>query len=400
VSQRPEHRGGVGYGKCHLSASERARGGPACAVATDHQPGHTLLDDLDRSRSAALAGLARASTVYAKPSYRAGTSKYDQVSRGNDRKELNGHVYGRHEPRFDTEFAANQSSSPVPAADSLVSSFDGTPRKHLALLRKNRARATEPNGSRTRDSAPPAATLDAPRTASSRPAATTSSRLARVSLRHGEEDDEYDVECKTEEEPVPSRTDVCDKCDSREHPTDRCPHFRKPRDKHADAQRRRPAPGAGDGKIVYLTNARVVTMPGDGNCLFHSLSYGLRSGVNARQLRRQIAEFIGRNPKLEIAETPLKDWVKWDSGRSVSEYAQRMAMGGWGGGIECAACSRLMGVNVHIYERTRRSRFSRGGANCAYKRISCFDLPGPDGRKAKTVSVLYCGGVHYNALDL
>lgn len=41
-------------------------------------------------------------------------------------------------------------------------------------------------------------------------------------------------------------------------------------------------------------------------------------------------------------------------------------------------------MNVHIYERRR------GG----FKRISCFDVKSP---KA-TVHVLYCGGVHYDAL--
>jgi hypothetical protein len=33
-----------------------------------------------------------------------------------------------------------------------------------------------------------------------------------------------------------------------------------------------------------------------------------------------------RNPDLEIAETPMRDWIKWDSGCSVSQYASRMAV--------------------------------------------------------------------------
>ena len=83
----------------------------------------------------------------------------------------------------------------------------------------------------------------------------------------------------------------------------------------------------------------------------------------------------------------VQDWVKWDSGTSVSTYASRMAVSGWGGGIEMAACSHLKRVNVHVYER---STFG------TYKRISCFDY---DGRGTpKTIHVLYCGGVHYDAL--
>ena len=120
--------------------------------------------------------------------------------------------------------------------------------------------------------------------------------------------------------------------------------------------------------------------PGDGSCLFHSLAYGL-GGSSASVLRREIAAYIQvnqvltssvsnvtsltqylipspyshlpfffssalrvspshsfsamvsfdadieqRNPDLEIAETPMRDWVKWDSGCSVSQYASRMAV--------------------------------------------------------------------------
>ena len=92
----------------------------------------------------------------------------------------------------------------------------------------------------------------------------------------------------------------------------------------------------------------------------------------------------------------MKDWVKWDSGKSVAQYARSMAAGGWGGGIEMAAFSRLKRVNVHVYER------SAGG----FKRISCFDYSGAPSRRGAgassgavpTVHVLYCGGIHYDAL--
>lgn len=91
------------------------------------------------------------------------------------------------------------------------------------------------------------------------------------------------------------------------------------------------------------------------------------------------------NGNLEIADTPLKDWIKWDSQTSVSQYASRMAETGWGGGIEMAACSHLKRINVHVYER---------GTYGSYKRISCFDVDGA----RKTAHVLYRGGVHYDVL--
>jgi len=181
-----------------------------------------------------------------------------------------------------------------------------------------------------------------------------------------------------------SSSGECDRCDG-PHPTEKCPIFRKPRESHPDALRRKPMDMGGGGGNFVLSNARVVRQPGDGSCLFHSLSYGM-GGRGAGSLRTEIASYIRSHPNLLIAETPMKDWVRWDSGLTVNTYAGRMKSGGWGGGIEMAACARLKNVNVHVYERTR------GGK---YKRISCFDAPGGNN---KTIHVLYCGGVHYDAL--
>ena len=141
--------------------------------------------------------------------------------------------------------------------------------------------------------------------------------------------------------------------------------------------------------IVSSSSARVIKQPGDGSCLFHSMSYGLKDGSNASALRASICDFIRKNPTLRISDTPLSDWVKWDSGTSVSDYASRMSRGSWGGGIEMASVSKMKGVNVHVYERCS------GG----FKRISAFDHP-DNAESRKVVRVLYCGGVHYDALVL
>uniref|UniRef100_A0A7S0DZ62 Ubiquitin thioesterase OTU n=1 Tax=Hanusia phi TaxID=3032 RepID=A0A7S0DZ62_9CRYP len=180
---------------------------------------------------------------------------------------------------------------------------------------------------------------------------------------------------------------TCDKCDGA-HPTDSCPIYKKKREDHPDAWRNfgRKTPlemGKGGGNFK-LRSARVISQPGDGNCLFHSMAHSL-PGARASSLRREIAEFIKENPDLEIADTPLRDWIKWDSGCSVAQYASRMAVTGWGGGIEMAACSYLKKVNVHVYEK---------GMLGSYKRISCFDVPSA----RQTIHVLYRGGVHYDTL--
>jgi hypothetical protein len=205
----------------------------------------------------------------------------------------------------------------------------------------------------------------------------------------------------------------CDKCDGK-HETDNCPYYRKARDNHPDAQKNAKRLG-GTSSLpgAVLMSARVVRQPGDGSCLFHSLSYGLKDGSTASRLRSELCSFMRSNGALLISDTPLKDWVKWDSGSSVSDYASRMSYGSWGGGIEMACLSKLRGVNVHVYERSSMGYF---------KRISAFDCESsPETKKTVIyfkpldtlanlseftqllflflsplqVRVLYCGGVHY-----
>lgn len=188
-----------------------------------------------------------------------------------------------------------------------------------------------------------------------------------------------------------SGSTTCDKCDGK-HPTERCPHFQKDREKHKDAWvnygcKNNPHQMGGSGGNFVLRNARVIPQPGDGSCLYHSLSYGLRT-TNASTLRHELARFLKDNPKLEIAGDTLEEWVRWDSNNSVNEYARRQAVSGWGGGIEMACCSTLKHVNIHVYE-------SMGRYSAEFKRISCFDNPNAD----KTIHVLYQGGLHYDALQ-
>lgn len=192
------------------------------------------------------------------------------------------------------------------------------------------------------------------------------------------------------EEPPAGRGEPvkCDKCDG-PHETAACPWFRKARDRHPDAAPARDKKhlGGASGPVEILRSARVVRQPGDGSCLFHALAYGLRDGSTAHALRRQVASFIESNPTLTISDSPLKDWVFWDSGSTVAAYCRRMAQGGvWGGGIEMAAVSHLKRVDVFVYQ---------GDVSRGFRRISSFEVP----HATKAVRVLYGSGVHYDALD-
>jgi hypothetical protein len=177
----------------------------------------------------------------------------------------------------------------------------------------------------------------------------------------------------------------CDKCDGK-HETNNCPYFPKARDVHPDAQKSFYKKMGGTSLLpgALVRSARVVRQPGDGSCLFHSMSYGLKDGSSANSLRAEICSFVQSNPNFKISDTPLSDWIKWDSNQSCLDYSRKMSRGSWGGGIEMAVTGHIKGVNVHVYETT----------SSGYKRISAFDHhDSPE--KRPTICVLYCGGVHY-----
>jgi len=132
-------------------------------------------------------------------------------------------------------------------------------------------------------------------------------------------------------------------------------------------------------------------MPGDGSCLFHSLSYGLQAHgcqEDGLALRQRVARFIEMKPDMEVANTPLKQWVDWDSNASVAEYARKLAHGGlWGGAIEMAACAQLFSVDIAVYEQDTYKE--------VYTRISDFLT---DGSPRGCVCLLYLGRAHYDAI--
>ena len=182
----------------------------------------------------------------------------------------------------------------------------------------------------------------------------------------------------------------CDRCDG-PHPTHLCPHFRKERDGHEDAQIHRPVPNCSDESIAPDTVfARVVRQPGDGACLFHSLAHHV--GGNGQALRREVADRIEASPNLEVAGTPLHKWVAWDSGGlAPPAYASKLRSGAWGGALEMAVIAATFSVCIHVYEQ-------QPGSSPAFKRMASFRPPG--GEPVASAHVVYRGRVHYDALDV
>mgnify|MGYP001819767960 CR=1 FL=1 len=153
----------------------------------------------------------------------------------------------------------------------------------------------------------------------------------------------------------------CDKCDGR-HATRACPFFKKEREKHPDAHKllgKKHLVAASDVEEArMITRARVVRQPGDGSCLFHSVAYGLQDGSNAGSLRKGACDFMARNPNTEIMDTPLGEWINYDSRCGVSEYVSSMRRGAWGGGLEMAVVALQKGVQIDVYEG-RQGGFAR-----------------------------------------
>ncbi|CAE7243271.1 plcA [Symbiodinium sp. CCMP2456] len=195
-----------------------------------------------------------------------------------------------------------------------------------------------------------------------------------------------------EAKPVAKPNGPCDKCDG-PHATDDCPHFKKPRDDHKDAYENYQKEGAGKAEAELVSeklpkSARVLPQPGDGSCLFHSLSHGLKKkGQGASALRAEIADYIATHPEEEVAGNPISDWILWDSGEDPKAYALSMREGSrWGGAMEIALCAKLHRVRVDIFER-RSDHFLR---------IASFG----EAEKFEPVRLLYGGRVHYDALEV
>ena len=150
---------------------------------------------------------------------------------------------------------------------------------------------------------------------------------------------------------------------------------------------------------IPANKATVVRQPGDGSCLFHSMSYGLGGSNSAKRLRAELEDFIAAHPNEDLNGTPICDWVLWDSQLSAKDYAAKMRdSSDWGGAIEIAVCARIKGVQIDVFER---------GSQGAFRRISSFKRGATGARsgasdttknKAAVVGLLYGGRCHYDAI--
>lgn len=183
----------------------------------------------------------------------------------------------------------------------------------------------------------------------------------------------------------------CSKCDGA-HRSDECPHFPSDRENHADAWERFGLRSDGEEGFLAIPRARgqVFTQPGDGSCLFHSLSFGLRhlDGSDAplgSDLRQEIAFYLELHADETVAGSAFRDYIWWDHGVTVQEYVKLMAETNlWGGAIEMAAFARMMDVSVRVYSQ---------GKDDMFQQVATFG----DDTSSQSVAVVYIGRCHYDA---
>ena len=187
----------------------------------------------------------------------------------------------------------------------------------------------------------------------------------------------------------------CDRCDSMSHKTSQCPHFKGGRDDHEDA---RVGLGKGGGPedpdaAPVFVRGRLVPQPGDGSCLFHSLSHFV--GAPHSELRNIVSRFIEEHPQEKVVGTPLHKWIEWDSSLNPRAYAARMrTAGSWGGALEMAVLAHIKDMVVYVYEKDPKT------AAGSFKRIAHFGEESGDGGQKRVAHVLYRGRVHYDALEV
>lgn len=128
--------------------------------------------------------------------------------------------------------------------------------------------------------------------------------------------------------------------------------------------------------------------PGDGNCLFHSVSRQIniarKSSYDADSLRDQTVIYMREH----VTDLMLTSILPGEVGKSPERYFQEMKNPGvWGGEPEIRAMSDMLETTIHVYQPMNKER-------------TILDLRSiyGDSKKDK-IHIVHVGGVHYDALD-
>lgn len=127
-------------------------------------------------------------------------------------------------------------------------------------------------------------------------------------------------------------------------------------------------------------------VPGDGNCLFHSL--GLAFNMVQGDLRMAIAIYLERNKKLKINGMTLEEWLLLEKDMPLDNYCKLIRNDGiWGGNMEINIATKMFMVNIFVLQKDVIKK--------RYKMISSYIFD----NNARNVFLVY-DGAHYNYLKV
>jgi hypothetical protein len=143
---------------------------------------------------------------------------------------------------------------------------------------------------------------------------------------------------------------------------------------------------------LSIKHTAVRHQPGDGHCLYHSLSFGTTR--NANQLRSQIALFQQQNPEaLRFGTKCTYRQTAFDErSKDLKSYCQEMANSRlllYGGTFEIDAYSKMESVRVIVYKRERQ----------IFKPWALYE-PAGEARGVQHLLYSSAGDGHYDVLEL
>ena len=125
-------------------------------------------------------------------------------------------------------------------------------------------------------------------------------------------------------------------------------------------------------------------VPGDGNCLFHSM--GLAFNLSQSELRLAIAVYLEKNRKEKINGMSLEDWLVLEKEMPFENYCNLIRRDGiWGGNMEINVVKKMFQSNIFILMKENRR----------YKLVSSYVFD----NNARNVFLIYDGS-HYNYLKV
>lgn len=136
--------------------------------------------------------------------------------------------------------------------------------------------------------------------------------------------------------------------------------------------------------IIMLLEFQENVVPGDGNCLFHSLGKALN--IPQGDIRIAIALYLEKNRKQKINGLKLEDWLIMEKDMGLDGYCRMIRQNGvWGGNMELNIFTKMYKLNVFVLMKDLVKK--------NFKMVSSYVFD----NNANNIFLLY-DGVHYNYL--